>query len=88
MTAIALSGSLGFNPITDKLINEDGKEIKLTPPKGYELPPNGFQVEDQGYQSPSDSSENITIKVNEDSERLQLLKPFKKWDGTNLLGLK
>ena len=88
VTAIALSGSLGFNPITDKLINEDGKEIKLTPPKGYELPPNGFQVEDQGYQSPSDSSENITIKVNEDSERLQLLKPFKKWDGADLLGLK
>jgi len=88
VTAIALSGKLGFNPITDTLINDEGKEIKLTAPKGFELPPNGFQVEDQGYQSPSNESENIVIEVDDDSDRLQLLTPFKKWDGKDLLGLK
>ena len=88
VTAIALSGNLGFNPITDTLLNEEGKEIKLTVPKGFELPPNGFQVEDQGYQSPSDKSENIIIEVSNHSDRLQLLDPFEKWDGKNLLDLK
>ena len=88
VTAIALSGNLGFNPITDTLLNEEGKEIKLTVPKGFELPPNGFHVEDQGYQSPSDKSENIIIEVNNHSERLQLLNPFEKWDRKDLLDLK
>jgi len=88
VTAIALSGNLGFNPITDTLLNEEGKEIKLTVPKGFELPPNGFQVEDQGYQSPSDKSENIIIEVSNHSDRLQLLDPFEKWDGKDLLDLK
>ena len=88
VTAIALSGNLGFNPITDTLLNEEGKEIKLTVPKGFELPPNGFQVEDQGYQSPSDKSENIIIEVSNHSDRLQLLNPFEKWDGRDLLDLK
>ena len=88
VTAIALSGNLGFNPITDTLLNEEGEEIKLTVPKGFELPPNGFHVEDQGYQSPSDKSENIIIEVNNHSERLQLLNPFEKWDRKDLLDLK
>ena len=88
VTAIALSGNLGFNPITDTLLNEEGKEIKLTVPKGFELPPNGFQVEDQGYQSPSDKSENIIIEVSNHSDRLQLLDPFEKWDGKDLFDLK
>ena len=49
VTALALSGDLTFNPLTDTLINEDGDKIKLDPPKGYELPPKGFDVKDQGF---------------------------------------
>ncbi len=49
VTAIAIAGRFDFNPITDTLINEDGQEVKLDEPRGYELPPEGFAVEDAGY---------------------------------------
>lgn len=77
VTAIALSGQLGFNPLTDTLTNKDGEEVKLDPPTGYELPPNGFDVEDNGYQAPAEDGSGINVVVNPESERLQLLTPFK-----------
>ncbi|MBT8233581.1 MAG: aconitate hydratase [Bacteroidia bacterium] len=76
VTAIALSGKLGFNPLTDTLTNENGEEVKLDPPTGYELPPNGFDVKDAGYNAPAEDGESIEIKVNPESDRLQLLTPF------------
>ena len=88
VTALALSGDLTFNPISDFLINEDGEKVKLEPPVGYELPPKGFDVEDMGYQKPSKDSDNVEVVVNANSERLQLLKPFEKWDGKDIKGLK
>ncbi len=86
--AIALSGKLGFNPITDTLTNKNGEEVKLDPPTGWELPPNGFDVDDNGYQAPVEDGSAIEITVNPDSERLQLLTPFDPWDGKNIEGAK
>ncbi len=88
VTALAIAGDLGFNPITDTLVNEDGKEVMLDEPKGFELPPNGFGVEDPGYQAPAKDSSNVEIVVSPDSERLQLLTPFEPWDGKNIIGMK
>ena len=88
VTALALSGDLGFNPITDSLINKDGKSVKLDPPVGYELPPNGFEVENLGYQKPVDDGGNIKVEINPTSDRLQKLRPFEKWDGKDLKDLK
>ena len=76
VTAIALSGKLGFNPITDTLTNDKGEEIKLDPPTGYELPPQGFDVEDAGYNAPAEDGASIEVKVAPESNRLQLLTPF------------
>ena len=87
VTALALSGDLSFNPITDYLINEQGEKIKLDEPKGFELPPNGFDVKDQGFQDFDMSKKNIDINVDSKSERLQLLIPFNKWDGDDLINL-
>jgi len=87
VTALALSGDLSFNPITDYLINEEGKKIKLDEPEGYELPPNGFDVKDQGFQDYDISQINIDINVDSKSERLQLLTPFNKWDGHDFINL-
>ena len=87
VTALALSGDLSFNPITDYLINEEGKKIKLDEPEGYELPPNGFDVKDQGFQDYDISKINIDINVDSKSERLQLLTPFNKWDGHDFINL-
>ena len=38
VAAVAISGRLDFNPITDSLVNEEGDEVKLDPPTGLELP--------------------------------------------------
>ena len=87
VTALALSGDLTFNPLTDYLTNKDGEKVKLDPPKGFELPPNGFDVKDLGFQSPIEDGSSIEIVVNPKSDRLQLLSPFKKWDGEDLKNL-
>ena len=88
VAAIAISGRLDFDPTRDKLINEDGEEVMLDEPTGIELPPKGFDVEDPGYVAPSEDGSEVAIKVAKDSERLQLLEPFKPWDGKNLTGVK
>jgi len=74
--AIAISGRLDFNPITDTLINEDGIEVKLDEPTGWELPPQGFEVKDNGYIAPEQDGSHVTVAVAPDSERLELLTPF------------
>jgi len=86
--AIAISGRLDFNPITDTLTNENGEAVKLAEPEGIELPENGFAVEDNGYQAPAENGSNIEVVVNPESNRLQLLTPFSVWDGKNIMGAK
>ena len=77
VAAIAIAGRLDFNPMTDKLINEDGEEVMLDEPTGWELPPKGFEVKDNGYLEPVADGSNVVVKVDPNSERLQLLTPFK-----------
>lgn len=86
--AYALSGRLDFNPLTDKIQNNDGEWIKLDEPQGLVFPPKGFDVKDAGYQKPADNGKDIEVKVNPESNRLQLLTPFKAWDGNEITGLK
>ncbi len=88
VTALAIAGDLGFNPLTDTLVNEEGKAVKLDPPTGDELPTKGFSVDDPGYQAPAADGSRVDVKVNPESDRLQLLSPFKAWEGTDLHGLK
>lgn len=76
VTAIALSGKLGFNPLTDTLTNDKGEEVKLDPPTGFELPPMGFDVKDAGYNAPAEDGSSVEVIVNPESNRLQLLTPF------------
>lgn len=84
VTAIAISGRLDFNPLTDTLINEDGDEVRLDEPRGYELPPEGFAVEDAGFVAPKEDGSGVQIKVASDSQRLQLLDPFVPIDTAKL----
>ncbi len=87
VTALAISGSMAFNPLTDTITNSKGEKIKLNPPTGNELPPNGFQVDDPGYVAPAADGSKIEVIVNPDSKRLQLLQPFEKWDGKDMLDM-
>ncbi len=88
VAAIAISGDLTFNPITDTLVNDQGEEVKLAEPSGFELPPKGFDVEDAGYKEPAADGSSIDVIVNDESKRLQLLSPFAPWDGENIKGMK
>jgi len=88
VTALAIAGDLGFNPLTDTLTNANGEQVKLDEPKGLEMPPKGFAVEDAGYQAPAEDGSKVSVIVDPQSTRLQLLEPFKAWEGTDLNGLK
>ena len=88
VAAIAISGRLDFNPMTDTLVNKEGKQVKLAEPTGYELPPKGFDVEDNGYQAPAKDGSKVEVRVDPKSERLQLLTPFEPWNGEDYKGLK
>jgi aconitate hydratase len=88
VTALAIAGTLNFNPLTDTLTNDKGEQVKLDPPTGFELPLKGFAVEDAGFQAPALDGSKVQVKVSSDSKRLQLLDPFAAWEGTDLKGLR
>ena len=88
VAALAISGRLDFNPITDKLLNDNGEEVMFKPPFGDELPTKGFEVEDPGFQAPAENGSSVQVIVSPDSSRLQLLEPFQPWDGQNITGAK
>uniref|UniRef100_A0A674NX39 Aconitate hydratase, mitochondrial n=1 Tax=Takifugu rubripes TaxID=31033 RepID=A0A674NX39_TAKRU len=63
VTALAIAGTLKFNPETDY----------LTAPNGQDT-----------YQHPPADGINLKVDVNPQSNRLQLLEPFDKWNGGDL----
>ncbi|CCD63454.1 putative aconitate hydratase, mitochondrial [Caenorhabditis elegans] len=84
-TAMAISGRLDFNPLTDELTAADGSKFKLQAPTGLDLPPKGYDPGEDTFQAPSGSGQ---VDVSPSSDRLQLLSPFDKWDGKDLEDMK
>ena len=84
VTAYALAGDLGFDPVHGTLKTADGKDLKLEPPQGEELPAQGFAKGEEGYVPPAENGEGLEVDIPPTSERLQILKPFPKWDGKDL----
>lgn len=87
VTAMTISGDMTFNPLKDKLVNRDGVEVMLDEPTGDALPKKGYAVEDTGYVAPAADGSGIEITVSDTSERLQILIPFKPWDGNDYNGM-
>merc|ERR1712136_232734 len=85
-TALALAGTLDFDPRTSKLVGADGKEFTLSNPFADELPSRGFDAGEETYQAPGDPSA-VQVNVDPKSQRLQLLEPFQPWDGKDLEGM-
>ncbi len=81
--ALALAGTVDFDPINGTLTNDDGKEVRLSLPVGIELPPSGFDEGESGFIAPPEDGSGITVKVSPTSDRLQLLEPFAPWDGND-----
>ena len=88
VAAIAISGDLGFNPKTDTLVNNNGEEVKLDEPTGWDLPPKGFEVDDKGYIEPDEDGSDVEVIIDPNSKRLEKLEPFLPWDGRNITGAK
>ena len=80
VTAMALAGTLTFNPLTDSIINEKGESVKLDTPTGNELPEHGFLKGEDGFIAPVEDGSNVEVVVNPESQRLQILEPFEMHD--------
>src|SRR5688500_17604470 len=87
-TAFAIAGDLTFNPVTDTLLNYEGKELKLDEPTGDAFPTRCFDVRDPGYIAPAKDGTRVSVKIDPASKRLQALSPFPAWDGKNLTGMR
>ncbi|KAH8179534.1 aconitase family (aconitate hydratase) domain-containing protein [Sarocladium implicatum] len=81
VVAMAVSGSLDFNPMTDKLKDSNGKEFMLAPPTGDGLPSRGYDPGNDTYQAPPEDRSTVQVQVAPTSDRLQVLQPFNAWDG-------
>lgn len=79
--AWAFGGKLSFDPRTDSI---DG--FKFDPPSGDYLPEQGFDPGEDTYQAPDADGSGLKVVVDEKSERLQLLDPFKAWDKKDVEG--
>jgi aconitate hydratase len=87
VVAMALAGTLEFNPLTDPLTGADGAEFMLEPPVGEQLPERGFDPGDSGFVVPPTDGSGIEIAVSPDSDRIQLLTPFAPWSGQDFTDL-
>jgi len=81
VTAMVFGGSLKFNPMKDEIVKPDGTTFKFQPPCGDALPPTGYDQGEKVYQAPPEDRSNVQVIVDPNSQRLQLLTPFNKWNG-------
>lgn len=84
VTAMAFSGRLSFNPMTDSLSTGDGS-FRFEPPAGNDLPTSGF---DRGnpdyYPTPDPKPQSETeVVISPASQRLQILQPFESHFGAH-----
>lgn len=84
VTALAIAGTLQFNPEVDHLTAPNGEKFKLEPPTGDELPARDFDPGQDTYQHPPADGSGLKVNVSPQSNRLQLLEPFDKWQGKDL----
>ena len=82
--ALSLAGSLSFNPLTDALTDGNGQSFTLEPPKeAPEVPEKGFDKGESKFHAPPEDGSHIELKVDPNSERLQLLEAMAQmgWRG-------
>ncbi len=87
VTALAFAGTLEFDPVHGTLPGPDGRAFRFTAPEAEELPAKGFAKGEEGYEAPAADGDTVQVKVAPNSERLQLLQPFPRWDGEDFTEL-
>ena len=86
-TILAFTGDLGFDPTRDSLTTPNGEKFQFNAPSGDYLPPDGFDPGEDTYQAPASSQkerDGVSVDVDPESERIQLLQAFDKWDGNDI----
>ena len=81
--ALALSGTLDFDPTADTITNDEGEQVSLATPIGLELPEAGFDPGDNKFVAPPADGSDVVVAVSPTSDRLQLLEAFPPWDGND-----
>ncbi|PYO38197.1 MAG: aconitate hydratase, partial [Candidatus Rokuibacteriota bacterium] len=81
VTALAFAGTLEFDPVHGTMPGVDGRPFRFTAPEAEELPVRGFVTGEEGYEAPAADGDSVAVEVAPNSERLQLLQPFPRWDG-------
>src|SRR5216117_4113737 len=87
VTALAFAGTLEFDPVHGTLPGPDGRPFRFTAPEAEELPRDGFARGEEGFEAPADEPDSVQVIVKPDSDRLQLLAPFPRWDGRDFVDL-
>jgi aconitate hydratase len=87
VTALAFAGSLEFDPVNGTIPGPDGRPFRFTAPEGEELPARGFAKGEEGFEAPAADGDRVEVQIPPDSERLQLLQPFPRWDGRDFIEL-
>jgi aconitate hydratase len=87
VTALAFAGTLEFDPVHGTIPDAHGKPFRFTPPEAEELPRDGFARGEEGYEPPAADPDSVRVIVRPDSDRLQLLEPFKPWDRKDFVDL-
>ena len=84
VTAMAIAGTLSFNPLTDTLKDSEGNEFMFEPPKAApEVPAQNFASGATVYEPPPADGSDIELAVDPNSERIQLMKPWPAWEGND-----
>jgi aconitate hydratase len=79
VTAFAYAGRIDFNPISDSIaVDGSTTELRFSPPISVELP-SAFATGDNLYQAPVQDAEHLSVNIDPQSARLQLLQPFQPW---------
>src|SRR6266849_4548774 len=87
VTALAFAGTLEFDPVHGAIPGPDGRPFRFTPPESEEMPARGFVTGEEGYEPPAADGSSVQVVVAPQSERLQLLAPFPRWDGRDFVDL-
>ncbi|MGH7110230.1 MAG: aconitate hydratase, partial [Stellaceae bacterium] len=88
VTALAFGGRLSFNPLTDTLEDAEGKPFRFAPPKpAPDVPARDFDRGQSTYIAPPADGSDIELKVDPQSQRLQLMHPWPAWDGKDFLDM-
>jgi aconitate hydratase len=88
VVAMALTGRLDVDFVHEPLAGPGGESVLLQPPVADELPREGFAEGELGLVPPGADGASVAIVIRPDSERLELLEPFRAWDGNDLTGLR